>query len=88
MALAGRALTDFRGKTVSMIFQEPMLALDPVYTVGEQIIEAIRQHEDDLAEREPASARWSCSSACASRARSAGSTPIRTRCRAACASGR
>ncbi len=45
MALKGRALTDFRGKTVSMVFQEPMLALDPVYTVGQQIIEAILQHE-------------------------------------------
>lgn len=45
LGLEGRALTDFRGKIVSMIFQEPMLALDPVYTVGQQIIEAIRQHE-------------------------------------------
>ena len=45
LALSGRALTDFRGKTASMIFQEPMLALDPVYSVGDQIIEAIRQHE-------------------------------------------
>ncbi len=45
MALAGRPLEDFRGKTVSMVFQEPMLAMDPVYTVGQQIIEAIRQHE-------------------------------------------
>jgi peptide/nickel transport system ATP-binding protein len=45
MALTGRALEDFRGKTVSMVFQEPMLAMDPVYTVGRQIIEAIQQHE-------------------------------------------
>ncbi len=45
MALSGRALEDFRGKTVSMIFQEPMLAMDPVYTVGSQIIEAIQKHE-------------------------------------------
>ncbi|HJQ58138.1 MAG TPA: ABC transporter ATP-binding protein [Vineibacter sp.] len=45
MALAGRALEDFRGKTVSMVFQEPMLAMDPVYSVGRQIIEAIQQHE-------------------------------------------
>ncbi len=45
MQLTGRALEDFRGKTVSMVFQEPMLAMDPVYTVGRQIIEAIRQHE-------------------------------------------
>jgi peptide/nickel transport system ATP-binding protein len=30
---------------VSMIFQEPMLALDPVYTVGQQIAEAVERHE-------------------------------------------
>ena len=45
MTLAPRALADFRGRTVSMIFQEPRLALDPVYTVGQQIIEAVRRHE-------------------------------------------
>jgi peptide/nickel transport system ATP-binding protein len=45
MALEGGALADFRGKSVAMIFQEPMLALDPVYSVGRQIIEAIRKHE-------------------------------------------
>ena len=45
MSLAGDALSHFRGKIVSMIFQEPMLALDPVYTVGQQIMEAIRKHE-------------------------------------------
>ncbi len=43
--LDGDALSRFRGKTVSMVFQEPMLALDPVYTVGRQINEAIRRHE-------------------------------------------
>lgn len=45
MALSGRSLADFRGKAVSMIFQEPLLALDPVYTVGAQIVETIRRHE-------------------------------------------
>ena len=45
MALSGRRLADFRGQTAAMIFQEPMLALDPVYTVGCQITEAIRRHE-------------------------------------------
>jgi peptide/nickel transport system ATP-binding protein len=44
-ALSGRALADYRGKLASMIFQEPLLALDPVYTVGDQIVEAIRRHE-------------------------------------------
>jgi peptide/nickel transport system ATP-binding protein len=46
MRLRGDALSRFRGKTVSMIFQEPMLALDPVYTVGQQIVEAILSHEN------------------------------------------
>lgn len=46
MTLSGKALADFRGSKVSMIFQEPLLALDPVYTVGEQITEAIRRHDN------------------------------------------
>ena len=45
MALSPAALADYRGKAVSMIFQEPLLALDPVYTLGAQITEAIRRHE-------------------------------------------
>ncbi|WP_027173720.1 ABC transporter ATP-binding protein [Methylobacterium sp. 10] len=45
MAMGRRELTALRGREVAMIFQEPLLALDPVYTVGRQIIEAIRQHE-------------------------------------------
>ncbi|MBZ8183184.1 ABC transporter ATP-binding protein [Oscillatoria salina] len=35
----------FRGGEVAMIFQEPMSALNPVYNIGFQLIEAIRQHE-------------------------------------------
>lgn len=45
VAMSGSELSSYRGKVASMIFQEPLLALDPVYTVGEQIIEAIRRHE-------------------------------------------
>jgi peptide/nickel transport system ATP-binding protein len=44
--LSNSALSSFRGKVASMIFQEPLLALDPVYTVGSQIIEAILRHEN------------------------------------------
>ncbi|WP_346291240.1 ABC transporter ATP-binding protein [Sphaerothrix gracilis] len=36
----------YRGGQVSMIFQEPMSSLNPVYTCGFQLIEAIRQHQD------------------------------------------
>ena len=45
LAMSGRELADLRGAVVSMIFQEPLLAFDPVYTVGAQIVEAIRRHE-------------------------------------------
>jgi peptide/nickel transport system ATP-binding protein len=46
LALSPRALADYRGRVASMIFQEPLLALDPVYTVGAQIVESIRRHEN------------------------------------------
>ncbi len=45
LALSGRALTDYRGGVASMIFQDPMLALDPVYTIGDQIAESIVRHK-------------------------------------------
>jgi peptide/nickel transport system ATP-binding protein len=43
-ALDERARADLRGGVVSMVFQEPMTALDPVYTIGEQIVETLVQH--------------------------------------------
>ncbi|MFM7505941.1 MAG: ABC transporter ATP-binding protein [Rubrivivax sp.] len=45
LAMAERELADYRGKVASMIFQEPLLALDPVYSLGAQIVESIRRHE-------------------------------------------
>ena len=45
MALSDRELTRVRGSTISMIFQEPMTALDPVYTIGHQIAETVVKHE-------------------------------------------
>ena len=37
-----------RGRSISMIFQEPMTSLNPVYTVGDQIIEGILVHNDTM----------------------------------------
>ena len=45
LALGERAMQSVRGNAVSMIFQEPMTSLNPVYTVGAQIVEAIRMHQ-------------------------------------------
>ena len=45
MALGEGELAAVRGGTIAMIFQEPMTALDPVYTVGYQIAETIVRHE-------------------------------------------
>jgi peptide/nickel transport system ATP-binding protein len=45
LAMKESELVAYRGKVASMIFQEPLLALDPVYTVGAQIVESIRRHE-------------------------------------------
>jgi peptide/nickel transport system ATP-binding protein len=43
--LSNSEMRKIRGKEISMIFQEPMTSLNPVFTVGEQIAEAIRLHE-------------------------------------------
>jgi peptide/nickel transport system ATP-binding protein len=45
LKMNARALSALRGASVAMIFQEPLLALDPVYTVGSQIVETIRRHK-------------------------------------------
>jgi oligopeptide/dipeptide ABC transporter ATP-binding protein len=39
-------LTAFRGSEISMIFQEPMTALNPVLRVGDQILETLQEHRD------------------------------------------
>jgi peptide/nickel transport system ATP-binding protein len=45
LGMTDEELSEFRGQTVSMIFQEPALALDPVYTIGRQIAETVMRHE-------------------------------------------
>jgi len=44
LALPDRKMRDLRGDRLAMIFQEPMTSLNPSYTIGEQIIEAIVRH--------------------------------------------
>ena len=46
LAMSERRLRDVRGNEIAMIFQDPMTSLNPVYRVGDQIVEAILTHED------------------------------------------
>ena len=45
-ALSAREMRKIRGGEIGMIFQEPMTSLNPVYSVGDQIVEAISLHQD------------------------------------------
>jgi peptide/nickel transport system ATP-binding protein len=45
LRLDAAALRDLRGDRIAMVFQEPMTSLNPAYTIGEQIIEAILRHD-------------------------------------------
>ncbi len=39
-----KRMKQVRGKEISMIFQEPMTSLNPLFTIGNQLVEAIRNH--------------------------------------------
>jgi len=45
-SLPDKQLTEYRGGRIGHVFQNPQGALDPVYTVGDQLVEAIRLHRD------------------------------------------
>jgi peptide/nickel transport system ATP-binding protein/oligopeptide transport system ATP-binding protein len=46
LKLHSEEMRSIRGKEISMIFQEPMTALNPVFKIGDQIVEVIRRHQD------------------------------------------
>ena len=51
LRMPDRAMQRLRGPGIAMVFQEPMTSLNPVFTIGEQIMETIRAHER-LSQRE------------------------------------
>jgi oligopeptide/dipeptide ABC transporter ATP-binding protein len=51
LGLSGRELRRIRGSQVGMIFQDPMTSLNPVFTVGDQVAEAIRTHEPSMSRK-------------------------------------
>jgi len=57
--LSKKEMREYRGKMISMILQDPMTSLNPVYTVGDQIAESVRLHQglrDEMVEVEVISA--------------------------------
>jgi len=48
----GREIQEIRGREISIIFQEPMTSLSPMYTVGQQIVEAILAHNRRIPKEE------------------------------------
>jgi peptide/nickel transport system ATP-binding protein len=48
LGLPDRAMSRIRGKSIGTVFQDPMSALTPVYTIGDQIAEAIRVHNREV----------------------------------------
>ena len=79
-------MADIRGNRMAMIFQEPMTSLNPAYTIGNQLEEALLRHRRDSRQAGARARGATCSSASASRRRRAGSSSIRTSSPAACAS--
>ena len=45
LQVSEKRMREVRGKDISMIFQEPMTSLNPVYSIGDQIAETVRLHE-------------------------------------------
>ncbi len=52
LAPASRAMQDIRGGRISIIFQEPMTALSPLHTIGNQVGEALALHREHMGRRE------------------------------------
>ena len=83
-----RRCAKLRGERMAMVFQDPMTSFNPVYRMGNQIVEAIRAHRDRSARRRRARGRSSCSTRSGSPTPSGASTTTRTSSPAACGSGR
>ena len=52
LGFSSQQARELRGKTISMIFQEPMTSLNPVYRVDRQLGEVFRLHEPDITQKE------------------------------------
>ncbi len=52
LTMSPRRLREIRGNHIAMIFQDPMTSLNPVYTIGKQLVEAVLLHNDDISNKQ------------------------------------
>ena len=58
LSFSKEEMTAFRGNKVAMIFQNPMTCLNPVYTIGNQLVEALRAHDKKISKEEARNVPW------------------------------
>ena len=85
-SLTQNELEDVRGRSIGMIFQDPMTSLNPTLTIGTQITETLRRHLN-LSRQDARSAQSSCSKRCTFPTLHDASPTTRTVSRAGCDSG-
>ena len=52
LAKSSKEMIDVRGNKIAMIFQNPMTCLNPVYTIGNQLVEALKAHDKNISKEE------------------------------------
>src|SRR3546814_3262305 len=67
LRLPSRKIGEIRGDRISMIFQEPMTSLNPVYRIGDQIAEVVLRHRPVSRRSEEGRVGQACVSTCRSR---------------------
>ena len=81
-------LRELRGGEMAMIFQDPMTSLNPVFTIGDQISEALISHNDDMKDDAARARTIELLESVGCPSPSGGSIGTRTSSRAACDSAR
>ena len=82
--MSARELRRYRGKHIAMVLQDPMTALNPVYTIGNQLFETLQLHLRLKRRRSSGGRQSTCLACCAFRRQRSASAAIRISSRAAC----